>query len=593
MEGRFLQYWQEHGGLAQQGFPISTEMQERSETDGKTYTVQYFERAVFELHPETQPPHDVLLSLLGVFEYTRKYGEQGAPDQRANSDSPLLFKETGKTLGGKFRRYWEVHGGLPQQGFPISDEFQERSELDGKTYTVQYFQRAVFELHPESTGTEHEVLLSHLGRFQYDRRYKSGAAVPTATVGTVGVPANATRWLREHAVPLNTTEPNDDFSDLMHLKQFIGSARIVSLGEATHGGREFFTMKHRLLRFLVKEMGFTLFGMEEGWAESLSASDYVEEGKGSAEEAVNNFLAWPWQTQEVIDMLRWMRGYNEGRGSAPEISFQGFDMQEPGGAMSVVIAYLQRVDAPAGERAAARYRCLGSLFDYPSMPQEAKAQCRAGLQQVHDELAAHRGPYEAASSAQAFTQAQFAARIVLQAEELFSKSDNYQVRDRYMAENLAWLLEQRGPDAKAVVWGHNGHVGTAQYAGHEYPSMGMHLRQKYGDAMRVIGFEFNGGSFNATSGRLGVNTVAAAPEGSYGQYFHSADIPLFFLDLRGIRRGSDATDWLVGPRRIWDIGHRFYPADPLLATAEVSLPQTFDGVIFVDMITPTTLRLRR
>src|SRR5688500_17198124 len=269
VRGKFLAYWESHGGLAQQGFPISEEMEERSDTDGKTYTVQYFERAVFELHSENRPPHDVLLSLLGVFEYRRKYGSAGAPNQRASTDNPFLFRETGKTLGGKFRAYWETHGGLPQQGFAISDEFQERSELDGKTYTVQYFERAVFELHPENAGTEHEVLLSHLGKFQHDRKYQGGGAVPTATSSPSSVPRDVGRWLREHAVPLRTTEPSDDFSDLMHLKEFIGDARVVSLGEAAHGGREFFTMKHRLLRFLVKEMGFTLLGFEDGWAESI------------------------------------------------------------------------------------------------------------------------------------------------------------------------------------------------------------------------------------------------------------------------------------------------------------------------------------
>src|SRR3954451_21989965 len=67
VSGRFLDYWTNHGGLAQQGYPISEPMQETSDTDGKTYTVQYFERAVFEMHPENQPPNDVLLSLLGVF----------------------------------------------------------------------------------------------------------------------------------------------------------------------------------------------------------------------------------------------------------------------------------------------------------------------------------------------------------------------------------------------------------------------------------------------------------------------------------------------------------------------------------------------
>src|ERR1044072_3992574 len=96
--GRFLEYWQSHGGLAQQGYPISTEMQERSDTDGKTYTVQYFERAVFEAHPENQPPNDVLLSLLGAFIYKESYpGSTGAPGQTPNTDTAsVLFPETGK-----------------------------------------------------------------------------------------------------------------------------------------------------------------------------------------------------------------------------------------------------------------------------------------------------------------------------------------------------------------------------------------------------------------------------------------------------------------------------------------------------------------
>jgi hypothetical protein len=72
--GRFLQYWQQNGGLAQQGYPISGELQERSDLNGQVYTVQYFERAEFEMHPENQPPYDVLLSQLGTFEYKRKYG---------------------------------------------------------------------------------------------------------------------------------------------------------------------------------------------------------------------------------------------------------------------------------------------------------------------------------------------------------------------------------------------------------------------------------------------------------------------------------------------------------------------------------------
>jgi len=178
VSGRFLDYWNTHGGLAQQGYPISDPMQEKSDTDGKTYTVQYFERAVFEAHPENAAPNDVLLSLLGNFLYKQKY-PNGAPNQKASTaPNAQKFPQTGFTVGGKFLDYWNTHGGLAQQGYPISNEFQEKSDLDGKTYTVQYFERAVFELHPENAGTPYEVLLSQLGTFRYRAKYSAGGTQP-------------------------------------------------------------------------------------------------------------------------------------------------------------------------------------------------------------------------------------------------------------------------------------------------------------------------------------------------------------------------------------------------------------------------------
>ena len=187
VQGKFLEYWEKNGGLPQQGFPISNEMQERSDTDGKTYTVQYFERAVFELHPENRPPNDVLLSLLGVFLYSQKY-PNGAPAQTPNNQAgSRLFQETGKRVGGVFLDYWTKNGGLAQQGFPISDEFNEVSDLDGKTYRVQYFQRAVFEYHPENQPP-YDVLLSQLGTFRYRARHLQPAPTPTAIPPTAAPP---------------------------------------------------------------------------------------------------------------------------------------------------------------------------------------------------------------------------------------------------------------------------------------------------------------------------------------------------------------------------------------------------------------------
>ncbi len=188
IKGRFLAVWEQRGGLAQFGYPLDEEFPEVSELDGRPYTVQYFERAVFEYHPEYMgSPADVQLSLLGLYAYQTRYGGREAGEQHASTTNPRLFPETGHTLGGPFRAYWEQHGGLAQQGYPISDEFPERSALDGHTYMVQYFQRAVLEWHPENTGTPYAVLLQQLGRQRYQAKYGPPPPPPPAFSATANI----------------------------------------------------------------------------------------------------------------------------------------------------------------------------------------------------------------------------------------------------------------------------------------------------------------------------------------------------------------------------------------------------------------------
>jgi len=166
VQGQFLVYWEEHGGLAQFGYPLTNQFYDPPRLFSNDLPlVQYFERARFEYHPENQPPNDVLLTLLGSQLYKEKY-PFGASNQQPNNNNPYFFAQTGKSLGGKLRTYWESHGGLAAQGYPISNEFQEVA-VDGKSYTVQYFERAVFEYHPENVSTAYEVLLAPLGVARY------------------------------------------------------------------------------------------------------------------------------------------------------------------------------------------------------------------------------------------------------------------------------------------------------------------------------------------------------------------------------------------------------------------------------------------
>jgi glucose/arabinose dehydrogenase len=161
----FLSYWNAHGGLPQFGYPLSPEVAEVSPTNGQLYITQWFERNRFEYHPENKgSPYEVLLGLLG---HDLAKGRESEGPFRPLNNPPasncLSFQETGHTLCGTFRQYWEQHGGLPLYGYPLSEEFTELSPTNHQPYTVQYFERNRFEYHPENKGSPYEVLLGLLG----------------------------------------------------------------------------------------------------------------------------------------------------------------------------------------------------------------------------------------------------------------------------------------------------------------------------------------------------------------------------------------------------------------------------------------------
>jgi hypothetical protein len=158
----FLDYWQKNGGLTMFGYPISPERLEKSPTDGKQYIVQWFERARFEYHPEyTGTGSEVLLGLLGSQLAAGRTFPTIAPPQGVEA---VCSNETGHCVWGRFLERWRELT-VPIVGLPLSDQFEERS-TDGKSYTVQYFERARFEYHPENSPP-HDILLGLLGRQLY------------------------------------------------------------------------------------------------------------------------------------------------------------------------------------------------------------------------------------------------------------------------------------------------------------------------------------------------------------------------------------------------------------------------------------------
>ncbi len=162
---------------------------------------------------------------------------------------------------------------------------------------------------------------------------------------TDGVDPAAAAWIKSHAIPFTTSQAGHGFDDLAPLDKVIGDARIVALGEPTHGTRDAFQMKHRLLEYLVEQKGFRIFSIEANMPEAYALNEYIVDGKGDPAKLVAGMYFWTWNTQEVLDMVEWMRAWNVAHppaAGAQPLRFTGFDMQTSTVAANIATEFLQK-----------------------------------------------------------------------------------------------------------------------------------------------------------------------------------------------------------------------------------------------------------
>jgi erythromycin esterase len=398
-----------------------------------------------------------------------------------------------------------------------------------------------------------------------------------------------TEWVKSAAIPLDRTEPTGDLKDMERLEVIVGDARIVAMGEETHGTREFFQLKHWMLEYLVEKKGFTILGIEANWPESLAINDYVVNGVGDAQSALDGLYFWAWNTQEVLELIQWMRKYNVDPKHVKKVKFYGFDMQVAHLAARNVQAYLDRVDANEAKIAAKVFHPISDM----EREKEAGEKSEVFWEKEEDRVAvllkrfeSRKESYVKASSEKEWALAQHHLELVRQAAELYSikRKGNVSPRDRAMAKNVRWILEQEGPEAKIMLWAHNGHVSTGLLGGGA--SMGNELRQMYGKQMVVCGFSFGQGSFQAIEKGRGLRqfTVGPAPPDTVDGMLAAAEIPMFAVDLRSAPANSAVEEWLKAPQQMRSIGAIYDEKLPKQGFSEV-IPRDFDVLIFVRQTT--------
>jgi erythromycin esterase len=414
----------------------------------------------------------------------------------------------------------------------------------------------------------------------------SGLALAQTPVGDEGVG----RWLRAHALPIASVHAESGFDDLQPLKELLRGVRVVGLGEATHGTSEFFTLKHRLLEFLVREMGFRVFAIESAYAQCENINDYVMGRTDDVKAALASQRFWTVNHEEMLALVNWMRTYNAGVSESERVSFVGIDIQHNARGKAAILAYLR----PRAVNSTPDFESLLAIDDNavvqrvfnPNERDDALIELerlRSRYLELLGYLALKQREYVAQTSPEEFQQVRRYVQVLAQYVDAYRRGPG--TRDRYMAENVLEELENGGRGGGVVLWAHNGHIARSPNT----RAMGQYLRRELDDAYYALGFTFNQGAFQARSpvGVLREFTVGPAPPGTVERVLAEAGIGDSLIDFRHAQPSPAVSDLLGTPRRMRSIGAT-YAANAAVRGVFAAPGHAFDGLIFLE----TTTRAR-
>jgi len=393
-----------------------------------------------------------------------------------------------------------------------------------------------------------------------------------------------------------------DYDGLLEL---IGNADVALIGEASHGTHEFYRERALITRRLIEEKGFRAVAVEADWPDAYRVNRYVRGAPedADAEEALRGFRrfpTWMWRNAEVLDFVGWLRARNDRCAAEDAVGFYGLDLYSLYASIAEVIAYLERIDPPAAQRARERYACFEHFGGEQSYGRAVSLgvseSCRRGVVAQLTELQRSADGYLRRDGIAAEDEQFYAeqnARLVASAEEYYRSmfgevASSWNLRDRHMADTLARLrahLSRHGSPGRIVVWEHNSHVGDArltEMGARGELNVGQLARERWPDDVALVGFTTYSGTVTAASGwdapaeRKRVRP--ALPE-SYEALFHQTGTPRFLVDLLN----GPTAETLRRPRLERAIGVIYRPETERASHYfSARLAGQFDAVVHID-----------
>jgi protein-L-isoaspartate(D-aspartate) O-methyltransferase len=381
----------------------------------------------------------------------------------------------------------------------------------------------------------------------------------------------------------------------------MGNARLVLLGEATHGTSEFYRMRARVSKELIQRRGFDFIAVEADWPDAARIDDYVlGDGRRTKVDFTpfSRFPTWMWRNQEVHDFILWLRNHNLAQSDrADRVGFHGLDLYSMFTSIAAVLAYLDDVDPDAARVARARY---GALTPWQKDPAAYGRAVLAGRYSSSEtavvamlrDMLEKRLEY-VRKDRERFFDALQNARVVANAEHYYramyyESAAAWNLRDTHMFDTLEALLTFYGPESRGIVWAHNSHVGNAtatEMSTRGELNVGQLCRSKFGDGAYIVGFSTDHGTVAAASDwdePMQRMPVRPSHPDSYERLFHETGIPSFALHLRDPKRPV-VREELLPPRLERAIGVIYRPETERASHYfYASLPHQFDELLWFD-----------
>ncbi len=411
--------------------------------------------------------------------------------------------------------------------------------------------------------------------------------------------AKAIRTTLSHLIA-EAAEPFGDLGELADLAERFAHKRVVLLGEATHGTAEFYDARAAITERLVSQHGFNIVAVEADWPDAAIYDAYVRSlpRPKVPKFAFTRFPTWMWRNGEALAFLRRLKNINDGRPLERRCGFYGLDVYSLSASIEAVLLYLDKVDPEAARVARERYGCLAPWRAEPvrygrMALSRGYALCE---KPVTDALLAllHKRLDYLVKDGEDFFAAEQNARIVAAAEQYYrvmyyGDAVSWNLRDQHMFDTLERLMAHRGPDAKAVVWAHNSHIGNAEFTEmgqvRGEHNIGQLARARFGDGAALIGFGTDRGTVAAASdwdGQMEIKRVRPARDDSYEGRSRDANIPAFLLET-GPGQKEHIRAELAEPLLERAIGVIYRPETELLSHYfQAELSRQFDAWIWFE-----------